>query len=175
LRTDLKTYIGYRGSSALAAVELASIPVYQRPTANSNPTFSIQPYDSCVLHEAGIFIMTVLKADYEQLKAQLEDTQASLAAAFARIEAFRLREKLLVQEIAKLRLGGSVDNLHIASTDAPSTQATSTGSQGQQNQGESSKQDGEAEQAGPAGPYYITEMADQPLPILFVNGGRKVS
>ena len=118
--------------------------------------------------------MTVLKADFDQLRAQLEDTQASLAAAFARIEAFRLREKLLVQEIAKLRLGDSVENLQVASTDAPTTQATSTGSQGQQKQRNDSSQDGSTEHEGPKGPYYITEMTDQPLPILFVNGGRKV-
>ncbi|GLC34515.1 hypothetical protein PLESTM_000207100 [Pleodorina starrii] len=38
-----------------------------------------------------------------QLKAILEDTQASLAAALGRIEAFRIREKQLVNELAQLR------------------------------------------------------------------------
>ena len=44
----------------------------------------------------------VPKADFVQLKAQLEDTQASLAAACARIEASRQREKVMAQELAKL-------------------------------------------------------------------------
>lgn len=38
-----------------------------------------------------------------QLRALLEDTQASLAAAFARIEGFRIREKHLMSEVSELR------------------------------------------------------------------------
>ncbi|GIL71915.1 hypothetical protein Vretimale_619 [Volvox reticuliferus] len=38
-----------------------------------------------------------------QLKAILEDTQASLAAALGRIEAFRIREKQLMNELSQLR------------------------------------------------------------------------
>ncbi|KAF8069683.1 Oxr1 [Scenedesmus sp. PABB004] len=45
-------------------------------------------------------------ADFQHVVAQLEDTQESLAAAFARIEVFRLREKLLAAELARLRIGG---------------------------------------------------------------------
>lgn len=47
----------------------------------------------------------VLRSDFENVKAQLEDTQESLAAAFARIEVFRQREKLLLAEVSKLRTG----------------------------------------------------------------------
>ena len=39
----------------------------------------------------------------QQLKTLLEDTQGSLAASLARIEAFRLRERLLTHELAQLR------------------------------------------------------------------------
>ncbi len=39
----------------------------------------------------------------QQLKAVLEDTQASLAAALGRIEAFRIREKQILAELATLR------------------------------------------------------------------------
>lgn len=39
----------------------------------------------------------------EQLQALLEDTQESLAAALARIEGFRIREKHLLQEIVQLQ------------------------------------------------------------------------
>lgn len=39
----------------------------------------------------------------EQLKVMLEDTQASMAAALARIEGFRLREKSLMNELSQLR------------------------------------------------------------------------
>jgi hypothetical protein len=38
-----------------------------------------------------------------QLQALLEDTQASLAASFARIEAYRLQNKQLRDEVASLR------------------------------------------------------------------------
>lgn len=38
------------------------------------------------------------------LEAQLEDAQASLAAALARIEAFRIREKAIISENASLRI-----------------------------------------------------------------------
>lgn len=48
----------------------------------------------------------------EQLRNLLDDTQAALAAAFARIEGFRLREKSLMAELSTLRQhvhGGSSD------------------------------------------------------------------
>ncbi len=40
---------------------------------------------------------------YQQLQALLEDTQASLAASFARIEAYRLQNRQLRDELAALR------------------------------------------------------------------------
>lgn len=39
----------------------------------------------------------------QQLKAVLDDTQASLAAALGRIEAFRIREKQILSELSTLR------------------------------------------------------------------------
>lgn len=56
----------------------------------------------------------------EQLKAQLDDTQASLAAALARIEAMRLKERQLVAELSALRkqVHGSAVNASLESKGA---------------------------------------------------------
>lgn len=43
------------------------------------------------------------EASGAQLKASLEDAQASLAAALGRIEAFRIRERQLMAEVSELR------------------------------------------------------------------------
>jgi hypothetical protein len=49
----------------------------------------------------------VLAADFERVRAELEDTQQSLVAALARIEAFRQRERGLAHEITNLRAAAS--------------------------------------------------------------------
>lgn len=70
---------------------------------------------------------------FEQLKAQLEDTQESLGAALARIEVFRLREKALSAEIAKLRLGQQPDGaVQSSASDGVSTDMASTAEAAQQ-------------------------------------------
>jgi hypothetical protein len=84
----------------------------------------------------------VLRSDFENVKAQLEDTQESLAAAFARIEVFRQREKLLLAEVSKLRTaqaakataGPSTDTQPQLQQDGSSagTSSSAAGSQEQQ-------------------------------------------
>lgn len=117
----------------------------------------------------------VPKADYEQLKALLEDTQASLAAALARIEAFRLREKILAQELAKLRIGGKAAETAAATdavtqpvTAAPATQPTADG-----NSQTTQPPEQQCETSAKL-PVYITELLDH-VPVLLVSGGRQVS
>jgi hypothetical protein len=112
--------------------------------------------------------MTVPKAEYDALLTHLEDTQASLAAALARVEAFRLKEKLLVQELAKLRVQGA----HGSPQDSPKGKhhaSPATSSAG----GKEQQADKAAEPAGPPIPCYITEMEGH-LPVLLVSGSRKV-
>lgn len=110
---------------------------------------------------------------FEQLKAQLEDTQESLGAALARIEVFRLREKGLVAEIAKLRLGEQPDEA--ADTAENHAHADAATAQQQPAAGPAA----EAAEAEPQPkwpiPCYVTEVEDNLPVLLFGNGGRKVS
>ena len=73
------------------------------------------------------------KLSHAQLSAILEDTQESLAAAFARVEAFRLANRQLKEELAALRINQghgqtngdqpnlSVPSSHPCSIDFPQT------------------------------------------------------
>lgn len=111
--------------------------------------------------------MTVPKAEYDALLAHLEDTQASLAAALARVEAFRLKEKLLVQELAKLRVQSAQPNQDSPKGERHASPKTSSA-------GSKEQQADKAEaSAGPPIPCYITEMEGH-LPVLLVSGNRKV-
>lgn len=133
--------------------------------------------------------------DFQQLQAQLEDTQESLAAAFARIEVFRLREKLLLAELAKSRIAGQ-PNVGTAPADAADavtavaaaeTAEHSTGTadvcqqQGCSQPGSSPPQHKEQQQQQQVDqqadwplPCYVTEVEGH-LPVMLISsGGRKV-
>lgn len=118
-------------------------------------------------------------ADFQNVRAQLEDTQESLAAAFARIEVFRMREKLLVAEMAKLRLGDQ-PNSEGAAAAAADTDGTAAGAvaattvPGRQQPSSSQPEQQQQQQQQPPLPCYITEVADH-LPVMLISsGGRKV-
>lgn len=115
---------------------------------------------------------------FEQLKAQLEDTQESLGAALARIEVFRLREKALVAEIAKLRLGSKPDDAAVGDADdsAPATQQSTKAEQvdSQPAAGTAAGQHQAKQQSTWPMPCYVTEVEEN-LPVLLINSvGRKV-
>jgi hypothetical protein len=133
--------------------------------------------------------------DFQHIKAQLEDTQESLAAAFARIEVFRLREKVLLAELAKLRIAGqpaaaatatavaaeaSNGAATIASTAADSAgtgdaqQQTSPVDSSQFQQQQQEEQQQIEQQADWPLPCYVTEVEGH-LPVMLISsGGRKV-
>lgn len=112
--------------------------------------------------------------DYEQLKAVLEDTQSSLAAAFARVEAYRIRERLLTQEITKLRLGDEGQAQATATPQAAGSTAegAAPSSNGAADAGAASS-GAEASTSEITLPAYITPIQDH-LPVILVSGGRKV-
>jgi hypothetical protein len=133
--------------------------------------------------------------DFQHIKAQLEDTQESLAAAFARIEVFRLREKVLLAELAKLRIAGqpataipapaaaaelSDDAAAVAGTAADSAaaagvqqQQTSSPADSSQAQQQEEQQQIEQQADWPL-PCYVTEVEGH-LPVMLISsGGRKV-
>lgn len=132
--------------------------------------------------------------DFQQLQAQLEDTQESLAAAFARIEVFRLREKLLLAELAKSRIAGqpTVGTAAAeAAGDATAVAAAGTAAHGagtadvcQQQvcsqpgssppqQQEQQQQQQVDQQADWPLPCYVTEVEGH-LPVMLISsGGRK--
>lgn len=137
----------------------------------------------------------VLRSDFENVKAQLEDTQESLAAAFARIEVFRQREKLLLAEVSKLRTAQATAAAAAAAAgDAeqqqadgtPSTAAAAAGSStpattpppGDAQPPPAQPQQQQQQQAdayeGPELPCYVTEVEGH-LPVMLVSGsnGRK--
>jgi hypothetical protein len=135
--------------------------------------------------------------DFQHIKAQLEDTQESLAAAFARIEVFRLREKVLLAELAKLRIAGqpaaaAAATAPAAAAEAPngaaavaSTATNSAGTAAAQQQQTSSPADSSQpeqqedpqqseQQADWPLPCYVTEVEGH-LPVMLISsGGRKV-
>jgi hypothetical protein len=149
----------------------------------------------------GTVANVVPAGDFQQIKAQLEDTQESLAAAFARIEVFRLREKLLLAELAKVRVGGqptaaaeaeaegangvaAVAAAGTASAAGHSTgtadvhqqqscgQSDSTPPQQQQEQQQQQQQ--QEQQPDWPLPCYVTEVEGH-LPVMLISsGGRKV-
>lgn len=119
---------------------------------------------------------------FQQLKAQLEDTQESLGAALARIEVFRLREKILAAEIAKLRLGEPVgtEAAVLAAADATAAtevqgQPTAAGHLSSQPLDPATAEQHETEQHSkwPI-PCYVTEIGDNLPVMLFGGAGRKV-
>eukprot|EP00878_Enallax_costatus_P009539 GHUV01009969.1.p1 GENE.GHUV01009969.1~~GHUV01009969.1.p1 ORF type:complete len:543 (+),score=153.99 GHUV01009969.1:403-2031(+) len=116
---------------------------------------------------------------FQQLKAQLEDTQESLGAALARIEVFRLREKALTAEIAKLRLGEPVDDASSATVHAtPATTAqqqpgTTGQASSQPTAAETAEQHETEQQPKWPIPCYVTEIGDN-LPVMLIGAaGRK--
>lgn len=137
----------------------------------------------------------VLRSDFENVKAQLEDTQESLAAAFARIEVFRQREKLLLAEVSKLRTAQAAhppagdksqhqhDSSSVSTADAAagqtsaqqqdSTAAASTHAAPPSTS--SSLQEGPTQQQdpGPDLPCYITEVEGHLPVMLLSSSGRK--
>jgi len=112
--------------------------------------------------------------DYEQLRWQLDDAQSSLAAALARIEAYRIKERHLQQELAQLRLDGSKSNKQAdASPSQPDGAAAST----TQLEGAAGTTATEgAGQGAPCSslPSYITHLQDL-VPVMLISGSRKVS
>lgn len=137
----------------------------------------------------------VLRSDFENVKAQLEDTQESLAAAFARIEVFRQREKLLLAEVSKLRtaqataaaaVGAAGDGEQQQGNDTASITAAAAASStpaaappsDAQTPPPPAQQPQQQQQAdafeGPELPCYITEVEGH-LPVMLVSGssGRK--
>lgn len=128
---------------------------------------------------AGSGTPLVLRADYDRLAAELEDTQESLIAALARIEAFRLRERVIALELARLRAGEQPEASALgadiataagrAAAAAPSTTSQAGAA------GTAAYQPAPKEQRPVSDrPSYITDIGDQ-VPVLLLSGGRKVS
>jgi len=137
----------------------------------------------------------VLRSDFENVKAQLEDTQESLAAAFARIEVFRQREKLLLAEVSKLRTAQGANalpaNQQLQPQQESSTLSTSSNpgaaSSVQQLQDsapssspaaptaaqQTDPQQQQQQQAGPQVPCYITDVEGHLPVMLLSSSGRR--
>lgn len=117
---------------------------------------------------------------FEQLKAQLEDTQESLGAALARIEVFRLREKALIAEIARLRLGEQPEEAdtaadkHAAGGAAAAQQQHAAGAFSSQQAEAAEQQCAEQQPKWPI-PCYVTEVEGNLPVMLYGNTGRQVS
>lgn len=143
----------------------------------------------------GTVANVVPAGDFQHIKAQLEDTQESLAAAFARIEVFRLREKVLLAELAKLRIGGQLAAAAAPAADASAPDGPAVGAavagtaahsavadSQQQSSGETDKlqprqpekQQQEEQQLNWPLPCYVTEVEGH-LPVMLISSvGRKV-
>jgi hypothetical protein len=120
----------------------------------------------------------VLKSDFDRIAAELEDTQESLVAALARIEAFRQREKVMAQELARLRTADSGTSGDGA-TGAADTRAAPCSPAIDAAPACAAPSDAPAASKEPKPevadrPVYIVEIADQ-VPVMLVSGGRKVS
>ncbi|KAF6253532.1 hypothetical protein COO60DRAFT_408847 [Scenedesmus sp. NREL 46B-D3] len=142
----------------------------------------------------GTVANVVPAGDFQHIKAQLEDTQESLAAAFARIEVFRLREKVLLAELAKLRIGGQLAAAAAPAADASAPDGPAVGAavagtaahsavadSQQQSSGETDKlqprqpekQQQEEQQLNWPLPCYVTEVEGH-LPVMLISSvGRK--
>ncbi len=132
-------------------------------------------------------IMAASLADFETLKWQLEDTEGSLAAALARIEAFRIHEKMLCQELAQLRLGqqpaqeqqqqAGSDGAASSMQHQPNAQqlnALGGGTQACQQSTVPAASQARAPSGNTAPmPAYITDISGH-VPVMIVSGGRKV-
>eukprot|EP00798_Chlamydomonas_sp_ICE-L_P008075 gene8075-1317_t len=120
-----------------------------------------------------------------QLRIMLDETQASLAASLARIESFKVENRLLANEGSNLR-SSVLDCIH--SSDRPSEGAREGGEKAS---GSGATAPGDADPAGAdtgepeppaeplwrsvtAAPVQISELEGQ-HPIEIVNGGKKVS
>lgn len=109
----------------------------------------------------------------EQLRNLLDDTQAALAAAFARIEGFRLREKSLMAELSTLRQqvhGGSSDGGPSAGLHLPEG-STDPAAQTPLHMVEEAS----VEWTSPSlSPVYVTN-CEASYPVHIMSAGRKVS
>ncbi|GBF88193.1 hypothetical protein Rsub_00905 [Raphidocelis subcapitata] len=117
----------------------------------------------------------VLRSDFERVQAELEDTQESLVAALARIEAYRQRERVLAQEMARLRTGAGS-----AAGSQPGTPAAAAAAVAGAFAPAPAAAEGAAAAAAGGGaaaegrPAYITEVGDT-VPVFLVGpGGRKI-
>ncbi|PNW77505.1 hypothetical protein CHLRE_10g439550v5 [Chlamydomonas reinhardtii] len=123
--------------------------------------------------------------DAAQLRAVLDDAQASLAAALGRIEAFRIREKQVMNELSQLRAqvhgGASAGPPTPSARQAPlSAQPAGAG----QSKHAEEKQSTQQEAAPPKGaqpawtspgaqPVYVTNIGGD-YPIHIISGSKKV-
>lgn len=125
---------------------------------------------------------------HEQLKAQLDDTQASLAAALARIEGMRIKEKQLVAELSALRKqvhGQNAGSSPAAEGKGPRSYPVQSGSNDPSRNGSSAALAnlGSAEPSSSRSPAstwegdakkYVSN-CDGEHPVCIVNGSKKVS
>ncbi|KAG2432902.1 hypothetical protein HXX76_008633 [Chlamydomonas incerta] len=125
--------------------------------------------------------------DTAQLRAILDDTQASLAAALGRIEAFRIREKQIMNELSQLRAqvhGGETPAgppTPSAKQAPPSAQPASAGQSKPVEEKPSAQEAAPPKKAGaqpawtsPGGqPVYVTNISGD-YPIHIISGSKKV-
>jgi hypothetical protein len=111
-----------------------------------------------------------------ELRLQLEDAQTSLAAALARIETLKVREKILTQEVAQLRkqLAGGSRQATPRGDRSPSPHPPTAEEQQQAADGAAEQQAEPPENNIMIGmPLYITELKDQ-QPVVIHTGSRLV-
>lgn len=106
-----------------------------------------------------------------QLSALLEDTQASLAAAFARVETYRLQNRQLRDELSRLR-GQALSGGGDASSEGPNGKRMPAS-------GVCSVSFPQASTSGVGfnsvrnGAVYVSQLSGQ-YPVAILNGGKKV-
>jgi hypothetical protein len=112
--------------------------------------------------------MTVNLRDFEGVKCALDDCQSALAAALARIEAFRIRERILAQEMAQLRLGNDPGSATASPGGAAAPEAASEPAASPEGRCEA-----EPPSNGADVPAYITHLRDH-CPVVLISGGLRV-
>ena len=112
----------------------------------------------------------VLKADYDRLKAELDDTRESLVAALARVEAFRQREKLLSRELGRLRTIAAQERLaqHAAGVRSSGDAAAADAAGAAPAEAPPLPQQQQQQQQQPQRPAYITECGET-VPIVLLS------
>jgi hypothetical protein len=111
------------------------------------------------------------KLSHAQLSAILEDTQESLAAAFARVEAFRLANRQLKEEVAALR--NQVHGQSQSSADAPNLAVPSQPCSIDFPQARDA-QDKHAAFSGRGGGTVLVSEVQGEHPVALIVGGKKV-